>query len=72
MQKYRDFFAQRITTLSKFDEYLGDYFERIMNQNLMLNLDESALNKCPITLALRVDYFHVVGAPNFCEEKRYG
>jgi hypothetical protein len=51
MQKYRDFVAQKITTLSKFDEDLGDYFERMMNQNLMLNLDVSALNKCPFTLA---------------------
>lgn len=72
MQKFRDFVAQGIATLMKLDEDLAAYFERIMSQNLMLNLGGSALNKCPFTLALQVVYFHAVTVPNFYEEKRCG
>ncbi|AEP29384.1 hypothetical protein [Brumicola nitratireducens] len=72
MQEYRDFLEQGIATLSKFDEDLANYFERIMNENLMLNLDGSLLNECSITQALQIVYFHGVTVPNFYEEKRYG
>jgi hypothetical protein len=72
MNKFHEFKANGITILSKFDEDLGDYFERIMDQNLMLNLGGSSLNKCPVTLALQIVFFHAVYVPNYYDEKRYG
>jgi len=72
MQKFRDFIAQGIATLSKFDEELAAFFESIMSQNLMLNVSESRLSECPVSIALQVVYFHASTVPNFYEEKRYG
>ncbi|MFT6779540.1 MAG: hypothetical protein ACJAV1_003483 [Paraglaciecola sp.] len=72
MQMFRDFVAQGIATLTKLDEDLAAYFERIMSQNLMLSMSGNKLSECPITLALQIVYFHAVCVPNFYEEKRYG
>jgi hypothetical protein len=69
---HRDFVAQGIATLSKFDEELAAFFESIMSQNLMLNVSGSRLSECPVSMALQVVYFHASTVPNFYEEKRYG
>tara|TARA_R110001583_G_scaffold71007_3_gene200381 strand:+ start:549 stop:1379 length:831 start_codon:yes stop_codon:yes gene_type:complete len=72
MQKFREFIAQGIATLTKFDQELAAYFERVMSQTLMLNLKESMLDDCPVVKVLQIVYFHAVTVPNFYEEKRYG
>lgn len=72
MQMFRDFVAQGITTLTKLDEDLAAFFERIMSQNLMLNIAGTKLSECHITQTLQVAYFHAITVPNFYEEKRYG
>ena len=72
MQKFREFIALGIATLTKFDQELAGYFERVMSQTLMLNLKESKLDEYPIIKILQIVYFHAVTVPVFYNEKRYG